>query len=291
MIQKRLLTKLILSMIIITMLIVPTLSASAKKYREDGSIPAYPVTDKVIRFEETIPLSEDAVGYPGFSYRVNVYGVDVGKGVILIDSGDDDLASELYKSVTKSFNKPIIAVYLTHYHADHAGGGAYLQSMGIPVYAPVDEMYFIMQGANLQPGTPIDFTYTGYVPDYTYEESDLYNRFEVIPEPGHTMGAVSIEYRHGNTMYLFTADTILPMTMDDVNELDMTSELTIGTAYNNYLYANYLYTTQLNTLNGMLYTVSDYDYVLTGHINPMSSEMANGYIQYTIGTLLYFPYI
>jgi glyoxylase-like metal-dependent hydrolase (beta-lactamase superfamily II) len=289
--SKKLHIKLILSMIIITMLIVPTLSVSAKKYREDGSIPAYPVTDKVIRFEETIPLSEDAVGYPGFSYRVNVYGVDVGKGVILIDSGDDDLASELYKSVTKAFNKPIIAVYLTHYHADHAGGGAYLQSMGIPVYAPVDEMYFIMQGANLQPGTPIDFTYTGYVPDYTYEESDLYNRFEAIPEPGHTMGAVSIEYRHGNTMYLFTADTILPMTTDDVNEGDMTSDLTIGTAYNNYLYANNLYTTQLSTLNGMLYTVSDYDYVLTGHINPMSSEMANGYIQYTIETLLYFSYI
>ncbi len=56
------------------------------------------------------------------------------------------------------------------------------------------------------------------------------------------MGAVSIEYRHGNTVYLFTSDTILPMTMDDVNEGDMTSEITIGTAYNNYLYANYLYT-------------------------------------------------
>ncbi len=289
--QKRLHTNLILSMFIILMFVFPTLSVSAKKYREEGLIPAYPVTDKVIRFEETIPLSEDAVGYPGFSYRVDVYGVDVGKGVILIDSGDDDLFSELYKSVTKAFNKPIIAVYLTHYHADHAGGGAYLQSMGIPVFAPEAEIYFITMGANLQPGTPIDFTYAGYVPDYTYEESDLYNRFEVIPEPGHTMGAVSIEYRHGNTVYLFTSDTILPMTMDDVNEGDMTSEITIGTAYNNYLYANYLYTTQLSTLNGMLYTVSDYDYVLTGHINPMNSEMANGYIQYTIGTLLYFPYI
>lgn len=286
--QKRY-SKIMLSIIIIVSMIIPALSVSAKKYDETGSIPAYPVTKKVIRFEETIPLSEGVTGFPGAFYKVNIYGVDVGNGVILIDCGDDDLAPELYKSVTKAFNKPILAVYLTHYHSDHAGGGLYFQSRGIPVYAPESEAGPIWLGANVMENIPSDFTYTGYMVDYTYETSELYPRFEIIPEPGHTYGAVAIEYRHGNRMYLFTMDTILPM-QDNPEDLDLTYEITFNSAYQTYLSAPYLTDMQIGTLYGMLDTIGGYDYVLTGHIfTPMDAATAYGYIQYTIGTLEYFP--
>jgi glyoxylase-like metal-dependent hydrolase (beta-lactamase superfamily II) len=294
--QRKTYTKLMLTIIVASILITPILSASAKKYDEPGSIPTYPVTKKVIRFEEQITLSFtewDGMTLPeGVYYTVNVYGVDVGNGVILIDSGDDDLAPELYKSVTHAFNKPILAVYLTHYHSDHAGGGLYFQSMGIPVYAPAYEMDFIDAGANpLGDPLPPDFTYTGYMPDYAYEEIELYPRFEIIPDAGHTMGQVAIQYRHGHTMYLFSADTILPMP-DDPYNLDITDMVTLMTADQNYQNSvpDYdLYGTQLATLYDMLETIGGYDYVLTGHVDPMDSTTALEYIQYTIQVLESFP--
>jgi len=95
-----------------------------------------------------------------------VYGVKIGNGVVLIDAGDDSLAEELYQAVTQTLNKPIIAIYLTHYHADHAGAGAFFQELGIPVYAPMEDAMFIMIGANLQPGSPDEFTYAGYTPSH-----------------------------------------------------------------------------------------------------------------------------
>ena len=288
--QKRTYTKLMLTIIITSLLITPILSATAKKYDDSGEVPFYKVTKKVIRFEETIPLSEKVTGYPGLSYRVNVYGVDVGKGVILIDSGDDEQAEELYKSVTYAFNKPILAVYLTHYHSDHAGGGKHFQDMGIPVYAPESEFDLIVIGANL-PGSPEEFTYPGYTPDYALETSELYRRFYVIPEPGHTIGQVSIEYRHGHRMYLFSADTILPMLTDNLGPTDITFDVTYNSAYQTWAVAPTLTSIQIATLNGMLQTVPGYDYVLTGHAGVLDSSTAMGYIQFTIGILESFPYI
>lgn len=298
MMQKRQRKKIVLSLLIIATLIMPTLSASAKIYKKNDSIEEYEVSNGVIRFEEIIPINippEYGSMPEGAYYRVNVYGVDIGEGVVLIDCGDDLLAKELYKSVHKAFKKPVVAVYLTHYHADHAGGGSYFQSKGVPVYSPMAETYFIMAGANVG-GNPIpdQFTYTGYMPDYSYEYGSLEDGFSVAPEPGHTMGEVSITYSSSDATYLFTSDTILPMMSDDVNDLDMTYELTIGTAYQNYLNSvpEYdLYSTQLATLNAMQYAVFGYDYVLTGHINLMDAYTAAYYIGYTIGTLQYFPYL
>ena len=158
----------------------------------------------------------------GAYYRVSVYGVKIGNGVVLIDAGDDSLAEELYQAVTQTFNKPIIAVYLTHYHADHAGGGSYFQTQGIPVYAPTAEAMFIIAGANLQPDIPDEFTYTGYGPDKYYETDELEPGFSWMPEIGHTGGAIAIQYSKDDHNYLFSADTILSMFTDNTGQLDLT---------------------------------------------------------------------
>ena len=157
------------------------------------------------------------------------------------------------------------------------------------------EIYFIAAGANVgSDPIPDQFTYAGYAPNYSYEYGVLEDGFTVVPEPGHTMGEVSIAYTSGDASYLFSSDTILPMMTDDVDDLDMTFEITFNTAYQNYLNSNPyydLYGTQLATLGGMLYTVATYDYVLTGHINPMEGYTALNYVYYTIGTLQYFPFM
>jgi len=285
-------------MLIAVILLVPTTSVGAKEFKKNDSIVEDRISEDVIRFEETISLDlppEYGTVPVGAYYRVNVYGVDVGDGVVLIDCGDEALAKELYKSVHKAFKKPILAVYLTHYHADHAGGGSYFQSKGVQVYSPMAEMYFISAGANVG-GAPIpdQFTYAGYTPDYSYEYGVLEAGFTVVPEPGHTMGEVSIAYTSGDASYLFSSDTILPMMTDDVDDLDMTFEITFNTAYQNYLNSNPfydLYGTQLATLGGMMPTVAAYDYALTGHISPLDGYTAAYYVGYTIGTLEYFPYL
>ena len=290
-------TKRLIITSIIALLLAPSLAVSGLSVSQTPGIKVEKITSKITRFEETIQLSysQNLPVPEGAFYRVSVYGVKIGNGVVLIDAGDDSLAEELYQAVTQTLHKPIIAVYLTHYHADHAGAGAFFQELGIPVYAPMGDAMFIMAGANLQPGIPDEFTYAGYTPEKYYETDALEPGFSWMPEIGHTAGAISIQYDKDDKSYLFSADTILPMFTDNTNQLDLTYDLTVGTAYQNYGltmmgYGTFWYD-QLDTLYGMLGSVGGYDLVLTGHTPVLDSTQVINYIGYTIATLEYFPYI
>jgi len=288
--------RLLLITFIISVLVLPVVPVGAKK-SGFSNITVERINSKITRFEETIPLNIPDPRIPdGASYKVSVYGVKVRGGVVLIDCGDDTLAEELYRTISCIYRrKRIKAVYLTHYHADHAGAGLYFQQKGIPVYAPEAEAMFIQMGANLQTGIPDEFTYEGYTPDGYYEYIDLEKGFETIPAPGHTFGAVHIEYNKGRGSYLFTADTILSMETFDPVDPEYTYELTLQTAIQNYdLEVNGVgpfWTMQLQTLNEMLETVDDYDLVLTGHTPVLDDDEASTYISSTIETLGYFPYL
>ncbi len=287
-------SRLLLLTIIITSLVLPILPVEAKKCPIPSTISVEKINGRITKFEETIPLDVPEMGIPsGAYYRVSVYAVKVRRGVVLIDCGDDALASDLYQAVSATFRRPIRAVYLTHYHADHAGGGEYFQSMGIPVYAPQAEGGFIQLGAQLG-GLPDAFTYSGYTPDGYYEDIDLYRGFEVIPAPGHTSGAVHIEYNKGRRSFLFTADTILPMMEDDdPSPLDFTFELNFQTAVQNYEaeVAGYgtFWTDQQATLTSMMTDIECYRLVLTGHAGVLDSDDSLGYLMYTLGTLAVIP--
>ncbi len=293
MIQKGLSAKLILSMIIITILIVPTASVSAKKHQQSDSIDEYPISKKIIRFEETIPLNiPPEYGYPipaGAYYKVNVYGINVGKGVILIDSGDEDQAKQLYQSVMKAFNKPVIAVYLTHGHADHAGGGSYFQDKGIPVYSSIYEAPIIEAGAN-NPYYPLPdvFTYTPYTPDYSYEYADEAHGFTVMDTSGHTPGSVSIEYRQGHTEYLFTGDTIFETPSED--QLDFSFTLSWNTAYQLWQLDPSSITTWMNSVSYLESLVQGIDTVCPGHGGVYSGTEALWYLGFTTQILGILPY-
>lgn len=294
MIHKQSKSRVLLLTIIITSLILPILPVEAKKCPIPSTITVEKINGRITKFEETIPLDIPGMGLPEDAYyRVSVYAVKVRRGVVLIDCGDEALASDLYQAVSATFRRPIKAVYLTHYHADHAGGGEYFQSMGIPVYAPQAEGFFIQLGAQLG-GVPDAFTYTGYTPDGYYENIDLYSEFDVIPAPGHTSGNVHIEYCKGRRSYLFTADTILPMMEDDdPSPLDFTFELNFQTAVQNYeaevAEFGTFWTDQQATLTTMIPEIESYRLVLTGHAGVLGSDNSLGFVIYTLGTLAAIP--
>ena len=85
------------------------------------------------------------------------------------------------------------------------------------------------------------------------------------------------------------------MFTDDMNQLDLTYDLTVGIAYQNYGltmmgYGTFWYD-QLDTLYGMLGSVGGYDLVLSGHTPVLDSTKVINYIGYTIGTRVFPIYL
>jgi glyoxylase-like metal-dependent hydrolase (beta-lactamase superfamily II) len=292
---------ILIALICLNLMQLPAVNGA--QFKKNDSIDEYQISVDIIRFEEVIPLNIDPAFFEqngvdpfdeGSYYKANVYGIDIGEGVILIDCGEELLAQNLSKSVRKAFKKPVLAIYLTHGHADHAGAGSYFQSKGVPVYAPLYDVPILSSGASV-PGMniPDEFTYEPYQPEFIYEYSDLAQGFSYVPTPGHTMGSVSLMYQSEHGVYLFTGDTV--MEMPGTDPFDQSFTLSMFTAHNNWLmdqdpaYPEFMYWWQfsLGTLGS---TVSYVDTVCPGHDAPYESAYALGYIKFTRAILNSFSY-
>ena len=289
---------LIFILIIINMLVTPIFIVSAKQYKKNDSIEEYVISNDIMRFEETIVLNippEYGMELPeGSYYKVNVYGIDVGEGIILVDCGDEDQAKELYKSVKKAFKKPILAVYLTHGHVDHAGAGSYFQRKGVPVYSYSYEVPLIQAGA-YDPSYPApdQFTYEGYTPDFMYEYAEEAEGFTIEYTPGHTMGSVSIRYDSECGSYLFTGDSIFEA--PSMDPLDYSFTLSWYTAYQIWEFSNmpgypdFIGTWQLSvSYLGMI--APSVDTVCPEHGAEYPSAYAASYLDVTSMILAALPY-
>ncbi len=100
----------------------------------------------------------------------NVYLIDTGAGCILIDSGvglDTDRMDAVIASHGFSLSD-IAAVFLTHYHGDHACGAARIRAAsGCAVYAPAAEAKAIEEGD--EDATSIAISKGGLYPaDFVY---------------------------------------------------------------------------------------------------------------------------
>ena len=294
--QKTTYSKILITIIIASLLITPALSVSAKQYKKNDDITEYRLSRNVIRFEEKILLDIPEYGIDpslGAYYTVNVYGIDVGRGVILIDCGDEVLAKDLYKSVRKAFKKPVLAVYLTHGHADHAGAGAYFQRKRVPIYASMYDASLIEIGAD-DPYTnpPEAFTYTGYTPDFLYENDPVWWNFGYEYTEGHTMGSVSLTYDGWCDSYIFTGDAIMEMPTED--PLDYTFTLSWYTASGLYELSQMpefpdFIGTWMTSVVEMYTLVPKYDTVCPGHGPEYSSAYASGYLDFTYYILGLLP--
>lgn len=197
----------------------------------------------VYRFEEYIPL-----GVNGTFYKVNVYVIDKPDGLLLIDCGAEDLYELLISKISEVFgSKQIIAVLLTHGHADHAGAGSKFLQDGVAIYAPIGDKDMIENGNNYT-GVPEQFTYTGYTPTGFLQDGDEIYGLKVIATPGHTAG--SICFYNQAKKALFSGDTTIAYAKDDLPTVkDLTFELEFATLLS--LDRDSL-NQQLNSLNQLL---------------------------------------
>ena len=154
----------------------------------------------------TIYRIETAVPYDSNMYLV------VGRAAVLIDTGTGLDAANTVRQIREILDgKKLVAVFLTHCHADHAGGLAtVVREFGCPAYVHPCEVSAISEADRVMTfadGLGVDLE---PVPCKGFAPSDIFNLgshiLEIIHTPGHTAGSVCIYDR--STGSLFSGDTV-----------------------------------------------------------------------------------
>ncbi|MGQ9788213.1 MAG: MBL fold metallo-hydrolase [Candidatus Hadarchaeaceae archaeon] len=280
--KRALLMTTVAALMVVVILLVATSSFAQAKPLKTSTVKVYQERAGVTRFEEYIPLSSELGVPPGFFYKANVYAISYREGIVLIDCGAEALYSDLMDAIGKRFhNQPILAVLLTHGHADHAGAGHYFIEAGIPVYASSLDFYLIQMGMNF-PGVPEDFTYTGYTPDVLKGGETLFG-LNVVESPGHTHGSLS--FLEVKTRSLFSGDTTISYPDDDVAPEDMTFEI----EYQTLLATDRIgLEMQLNSLNSILELANEGQVtaILPGHNRSYHGKDVPVYLQNSIESVM-----
>jgi glyoxylase-like metal-dependent hydrolase (beta-lactamase superfamily II) len=155
----------------------------------------------------------------GESSPAAVYAVDTSAGLVLIDSGMDPDAALVLRQLARLHLdvKRLTAVLLTHAHADHSGGAAYLRKRtGAKVYAGRADSP-ILRNAGPREALVSTFHMPLYVPHATEVDVELdgnetltfgESRFTVLGSPGHSPGSICYLLEHRGQRILFTGDVI-----------------------------------------------------------------------------------
>ncbi len=173
-------------------------------------------------FEELFPgavaLAPD-VYLLGESSPAAVYAVDTTAGLVLIDSGLDDDAALVRRQLDRlhlDVNR-LQAVLLTHAHADHSAGAAYLRShTGAKVYAGRADCPILRDGrpreALLSTFHRPSFVAHPTPVDVELEGNEVLSfgqsRFTVLGTPGHSPGSICYLLDQRGQRILFAGDVI-----------------------------------------------------------------------------------
>ncbi len=134
---------------------------------------------------------------PNF-FPVNVYLVEEGEALTLIDAGLPMMVPQILK-FSKSLNKPITKILITHCHDDHIGGLSKLKEV-IPdakVIVPERESRFMKGDFTLdseEPNLPLKGGYPkGIIPRWydTLQNGEHIGSLTAVWTPGHTPGMTS----------------------------------------------------------------------------------------------------
>jgi glyoxylase-like metal-dependent hydrolase (beta-lactamase superfamily II) len=244
----------------------------------------------VIRYREYIPLDASiAQSFPvdpslledlpdHIFYSVNVYAYETDDSVIVIDAGHELLAKKLYACLKSDFGKKPITVLLTHGHADHAGGGSYLQKKGATIWVHPFEYQTVLNGYE-SPYAPDDFKFTGYSAEtYPMEYSPIF--FEglmILYTPGHTQGSVSL-YRP-EIGSLFTGDITVTLGEHE-SPSDFTTEVIYGALLSHAAYPESLMAQAYSVDN-----LPDVNTIYPGHFGPYSGYFVQAVVDATLGAI------
>lgn len=148
----------------------------------------------------------------------NVYLINTGKELVLIDSGYDERQLQTIEQSITDWGLsalPITHILFTHCHFDHSGNAAYFERRGVKLYAEKDDAEAMIQGDD----RTIGFAFRGRkflkcenIHVFGKEKESLtIGRFiiEAIHVPGHTRGSALYVLKTGNKDIVFAGDFVL----------------------------------------------------------------------------------
>jgi glyoxylase-like metal-dependent hydrolase (beta-lactamase superfamily II) len=144
----------------------------------------------------------------------NVYLVDCGDEVILIDSGAGIDVNRLAENVrADGFNLERIAKIInTHCHYDHTGGDKKIKDMsGCKIFIHENGAGPLERGDPLKTDAPKIINFQGVRPDRKLTDGERLligdRKFEILHTPGHCDDAICILMEHPAGKVLFSGDT------------------------------------------------------------------------------------
>ncbi len=155
----------------------------------------------------------------------HVYLVDGGTEAALIDSG----AGLGHAAILAQLDGSGIArdrvrhLFVTHAHADHAGGAAGLRdALGLTLHASPEVATILRTGDERAASVDVGKAQGSYAPDYVYRATEVDSELrdgqrisvgevtvEVVATPGHATGHVAYLVHDDARTDLFTGDTLL----------------------------------------------------------------------------------
>ncbi len=155
----------------------------------------------------------------------HVYLVDGGTEAALIDTGAgvDDAAILALIDASGISRERIRHAFVSHAHADHAGGAAGLrEALGLTVHAAPEVAEILETGDEAKASVPVGRAQGTYTPDYVYRAVDRVERtrdgsrvrigsleIETVATPGHAAGHNAYLLHREGGADLFTGDTLL----------------------------------------------------------------------------------
>lgn len=155
----------------------------------------------------------------------HVYLIDGGSEAALIDSGaglgQDAVLDRLDR--TGIPRDRVRHLFVTHAHADHAGGAAGLrQALGLTLHASPEVAAILRAGDEQAASVDVGKAQGSYAPDYVYRATEVDSELEdgqrirvgevtveVVATPGHSTGHTAYLVHDGERTDLFTGDTLL----------------------------------------------------------------------------------
>lgn len=155
----------------------------------------------------------------------HVYLIDGGTEAALIDAGAGVDTAAILARIDRSPvpRDRIRHCFVSHAHADHAGGAADLRAaLGLDVHAAPDVAAILEAGDEVRASVPVGKAQGTYAPDYVYRAVDRVTRttdggrvrvgaveIETIATPGHAAGHNAYLLHREGGADLFTGDTLL----------------------------------------------------------------------------------
>lgn len=152
-----------------------------------------------------------------YGENANVYAINAGSEIILIDCGYDKNQVTTIKQSLRDWNLsdlPITHAFITHSHFDHTGNARYFEQNGVKLHASREDADAIMKGDDRTIGYAFmgrKFERCEDVTLLTDEEITQIGNIQIesFHVPGHTAGSMLFRVKMNEKYILFAGDFLI----------------------------------------------------------------------------------